>query len=69
MRIRLLALALFVSVLAVGCDCGGGLATTRCATTRDCPAGMTCTDGMCRASDGGGGDAPFDPDEVVALRI
>lgn len=64
------ALAFLVSAVALGCDCGGGLVTTRCTTTRDCPSGLTCTDGVCRSNDGGiGTDAPFDPDEIMALRI
>lgn len=64
----LTALVLFAA--AAGCDCGGGLAGTRCATSSDCTRGSMCIDGRCTApAADAGGDAPFDPSAVVSFRI
>lgn len=63
-----LLFALLASVS--GCDCGGGLAGGHCNRSSECPSGSTCVDRVCRGADADvRTDAPFDPDEVVALRI
>ena len=62
--------SLLASLLATGCDCGGGPSARPCASMADCRPGEACIDNMCvarpdgGATDGGTADAtaPVDGD-------
>src|SRR4051812_35805041 len=72
-RIALLALALTLSLAALGCD-GGPPGTTSCTSSRDCHGGAMCIDGTCQQPHDSGpvamdGNTGPRPDDVLTVRV